>query len=90
VPDGVQQVGLAQSRLAIDEEGVVRLGRRLGHRDRRRVGEPVAGPDHEGVEGVLGIEPGGRLVTRRGRVVAGTALPRDVVCRPGRGCAGHR
>ena len=58
VPDGVEQVRLAQSGVAVDEEGVVGLRRCLGDRDRRGVREPVARPDDEGVEGVLGIEPG--------------------------------
>ena len=58
VADRVQQVGLAQAGLAVDEERVVGLGRRLGHRDRGGVGEPVAGADDEGLEGVLRVEPG--------------------------------
>jgi hypothetical protein len=39
VPDGVQQVGLAQAGVAVDEQRVVRLRRRLGHRDRGGVRE---------------------------------------------------
>ena len=58
VPDGVQQVGLAQPGVAVDEQRVVRLGRRLGDRDGRGVGEPVARADDEGVEGVLRVQPG--------------------------------
>ena len=57
VADRVQQVGLAQPGLAVDEQRVVRLGRRLGHRDRGGVREPVARADDEGVEGVLRVEP---------------------------------
>ena len=42
VADRVQQVRLAQAGVAVDEQRVVRLGRRLGDRDRGRVREPVA------------------------------------------------
>jgi hypothetical protein len=52
----VEEVGLAESRVAVDEERVVRLGRRFGDRDRRGVGEPVRLPDDEVVEGVLRIQ----------------------------------
>ena len=58
MPDRVQQVGLAQAGVAVDEQRVVGLGRRLGDRDGGGVGEPVAGADDEGVEGVLRVEPG--------------------------------
>ena len=64
VPDRVQQVGLAQAGVAVDEQRVVGLGRRLGDRDRGGVGEPVARADDERVEGVLRVQPG----------VAGVAL----------------
>ena len=65
VPDRVQQVGLAEAGLAVDEQRVVRLRRRLRDGDRRGVREPVAGADHEGVEGVLRVQP--RLAGRAGR-----------------------
>ena len=58
VADRVQQVGLAQPGLAVDEERVVGLGRRLGDRDRGGVGEAVARADDEGVEGVLRVQAG--------------------------------
>ena len=58
MPDRVQQVGLAQPGLAVDEQRVVGLGRRLGDRDGGRVGEAVARADDEGVEGVLRVQPG--------------------------------
>ena len=70
VAEGVQQVGLAQAGLAVDGQRVVRLARILGHRDRGGVGEPVRAADDEGLEGVLGVEPGvvasrcGRLYSR--------------------------
>ena len=59
VPDRVQQVRLAEPGFAVDEQRVVRLGRRLGDGDGRGVGKSVAGPDHEGFEGVLRVQPGG-------------------------------
>ena len=55
--DRVQQVGLAEPALAVDEQRVVGLGRRLGDGDRRGVREPVGRADDEGLEGVLGVEP---------------------------------
>ena len=58
VPDRVQQVGLAQPGVAVDEQRVVGAGRRLGHGDRGRVGEAVARTDDEGVERVLRVEAG--------------------------------
>jgi hypothetical protein len=58
MPDRMQQVGLAQPGVAVDEQRVVGLGRRLGDRDRRGVREPVARSDHERLERVLGVEPG--------------------------------
>ena len=61
VPDGVQEVGLAEPHPAVDEEGVVGARRRLGHGEGGRLGEAVGGPGHEGLEG----EP--RLEAARGR-----------------------
>lgn len=57
VADGVQQVGLAEARVAVDEERVVCLGR-LGDGDCRGMGEPVGPADDEGVEAVLRVETG--------------------------------
>ena len=56
VPDGVEQVGLAQAGLAVDEQRVVRAGRRL--RDPQRGGqrELVGRPLHEGLERVLAVQ----------------------------------
>ncbi len=56
--DRVQQVRLAQTGVAVDEQRVVRLARCLGHSHRGSVREPVGGADDEGLEGVLGVEPG--------------------------------
>src|SRR6185312_265112 len=66
VPEGVQQVRLAEPGLPVDEQRVVRLGRGLGDRYRRRMREPVARADHEGLEGVL------RVQARRFRGRSGT------------------
>ena len=70
--DGVDQVGLAQAGVPVDEEGVIVLGRVLGHRLGGGVGQLVAGAHHEGIEGelVVGIEalvPGG-LAPQEGTV----------------------
>jgi hypothetical protein len=54
--DRVQQVRLAQPRVAVDEQRVVGL-RRAGDRNGGGVGKPVAGADDEGLEGVLRVEP---------------------------------
>ena len=51
--NGVEQVGLAQPRVAVDEEGVVVLPRRVRHRPGRRAGQTVGGAHHEGVKGEL-------------------------------------
>ena len=60
VADGVQQVGLAQPGVAVDEQRVVRLGGRLGDGDGGGVREPVARPDDERLERVLRVQPGRR------------------------------
>ncbi len=67
MPDRVQQVGLAQPGLAVDEQRVVGLGRRLGHGHGGRVREAVGRADDEAVEGVLGV----RQWARRGAAGAG-------------------
>ena len=94
VADGVQQVGLAQSGVAVDEQRVVRLGRRLGDRDRGRMGEPVARADDEGVEGVLRVQPGVAVVGRpgaaAGRVVAAGRRGRSGRAVPSRRLVGGR
>jgi hypothetical protein len=64
VADRVQQVGLAEPGLAVDEQRVVGLGRRLGDRDGRGVREAVGGADDEGLEGVLGLSRAGSAATR--------------------------
>jgi hypothetical protein len=56
VADGVEQVGLAQPGVAVDEQRVVGLARCLGHRHGGRVREAVGRADDEGLEGVLRVE----------------------------------
>jgi hypothetical protein len=68
VADGVQEVGLAESRVAVDEERVVGLRRRLGHGDSCGMSEPVGSADDEVVEVVLRVQPGVGAATRVGRV----------------------
>ena len=65
VADRVQQVGLAESGVAVHQQRVVGLAGRLGDGDGGGVGEPVGGPDHEGLEGVARVQravrdPGGQ------------------------------
>ena len=82
VADGVQQVGLAQSGAAVDEQGVVGTGRGLGHRQGSGVGEPVGGTGDVGVEGVARVELGD-VVGRRRR-----EQPRGVLGAGGSGAEG--
>ena len=56
VADRVQQVGLADTGRAVEEERVVGDGRLLGHGQRRGVGEPVAVAEDELLEGELRVE----------------------------------
>ncbi len=58
VAHGVEQVGLAQTGVAVDEQRVVGRRRLLGHRHGRSVGEAVRRPDHELLEGVVRIQGG--------------------------------
>ena len=53
VGDGVEQVGLAQAGLAVDEQRVVALARVFGHGQGGGVGELVGGTYHEALEGVV-------------------------------------
>ncbi len=65
VPDRLEQVRLAEPRPAVDEQRVVGLGRRLGDRERGRVGEAVRRADDEEVEGVLRVELDLRALAER-------------------------
>ena len=55
--DRVQQVGLAQAGLAVDDQRVVRLARCLGDGDGGGVGEPVGRADDEVLEQVARVQP---------------------------------
>ena len=84
VGDGLEQVGLAQPGVAVDEQRVVGERRPLGDGQGGRVGEAVRRADHEGVEGVLGVqrvEAGGVVPGQRRRreVEPGLAQPQRVV-----------
>ena len=52
--DGEQQMRLAQARVAVDEQRVIRLARLFSHGQRRGVREFVRAADDEAVEGVAG------------------------------------
>ena len=56
VGNGIEQMGLAQARGAVDEQGVVGGGGLVGDRQSRVVGKPVGGTHHKAVKGELGIE----------------------------------
>src|SRR5215211_6786548 len=60
VAHGAQKMCLSEPDSPVDEERVVDEARGLRHRQSRRVGEPVAGPDDERVERVLDLEGPGR------------------------------
>ena len=53
VGDGVEQVGLAQAGLPVDEQGVITLPRVVGHRPGGGVGELVGGAHHEPLKGIV-------------------------------------
>ena len=86
VPDGVQQVGLAQPGGAVDEERVVRPGRHFGHSQCCRERELVGCALHERVEQVVRVEaveqagrvgrPDGRGVVLDGLALVGRVVPR--------------
>ena len=50
VGDGIQQMSLAQTGIAVDQQGVVVLGGMLRHRHRGGVGQLIAGTYHEGLK----------------------------------------
>src|SRR5215203_3934143 len=83
VAHGAQEVRLPEPDPPIDEQWVVDEPRGLRHRQRCRVGEPVAGPDDEGVERVLGLEGSGRPgVQHRLRPLGGSAVPGTLAILP--------
>lgn len=66
--DGMEQVRLAQSDAAIQEERVVGLAWLLRHSQGGGAGEIVIAANHEGIKGVVGIEA---------RIVLGSPAIRD-------------
>ena len=58
VPDGVQQVGLAEAGRAVDEQRVVAATRCFGHPQGGRERELVRRTLHEGLEGVPRVQAG--------------------------------
>src|SRR5690606_16946352 len=62
VPDGVQEVRLAETGSRADEERVVARARTLAHTASRRGGQPVRGIDNERVERQPRIQREGRLL----------------------------
>ena len=64
VADRVQQVRLAQPGVPVDEQRVVRLGRRLRDGDGGRVREPVAGADDAAPKYLSTIDALGLLIAR--------------------------
>lgn len=72
--DGVQQVGLAQAGIAVDEQGVVALRRLLRHGFCGGVGQLVLGANHIRLEGKgVGVEQIPRPVGRHA-VIGGQLL----------------
>ena len=75
VPDGVQQVGLAEAGVAVDEQRVVRPRRRLGDAQGGGEGELVGGALDERLERVAGVQAG--FVEQRRAVGSGA----EAACR---------
>ena len=71
--DGLQQVGLAQAGVAVDEERVELAGRHLGHRLGGGVGEAVGPAGHEVLERVAGVQLD--VAARRRRVGVSPSTP---------------
>ena len=65
--DRLEEVGLAEAGAAVDEERVVGLRRRLGDRERGRVGEAVRRADHEESKVYLGFRPSSGVPAAAGR-----------------------
>ena len=77
LPNGLQQVGLAQTDTGIQEEGVVSLTRSVGHRLGGAERHPVGVADDETIEGMFDVEAeagiGGQPGWRPAGVGAGAA-----------------
>jgi len=52
----LEQVGLAQTHIAMNEERVVSLARLLGHGNAGRVRKAIARPDYKIFKGIVGVE----------------------------------
>ena len=74
--DGLEEVGLAETDPAVDEERVVGAGRGFGHGQGSGVGEFTVGSDHERIEHVVRVEPLGAGDSGRFRRLLG----RDGLC----------
>ena len=66
IGDGVEQMGLAQAGIPIDQQRIVVLGRVFRHCHGRGVGQLVGGAHHEGLKGEF---RGGKAVRLFGRRV---------------------
>ena len=75
VGDGLEEVGLAQAGVAVDEQRVVGQRRPLGHGEGGGVGEAVGRADDEGVEGVLRVQRLGAGLRRRPAVAFSRPRP---------------
>ena len=73
---GQQQMRLAETRVAVDEQGVIHLARVVGHGDGRCVGKLVGRADYKAVEGVAV-----HLRVRRGLGAAGLDVVHQLVPR---------
>ena len=65
VADRVQQVGLTQPRTAVDEQRIVDNAGLLRHRESACVRKAVGLTNHEGVEGVVWVQSGRAIPSRR-------------------------
>ena len=61
----VQQVGLTQTRTAVDEQRVIDNAGLLRHRESARVRKAVGLTNHEGVEGIVRVQSGRAIPSRR-------------------------
>ena len=84
MPDRVQQVRLAESDAAVDEQRVVRARRQLGHGLAGRLRELIRRADDEGVEGVARVEALDRGRPRRPALERVGAAARRRPARPRR------
>ena len=56
IGNGIEQMGLSNSRRSINKKRIVNLAGIVGHGDGGAAGKPVGGANHEIFEGELGIE----------------------------------